>query len=87
MINKKIQDKFINDINSYSIDYNFQRFGVYYSYAIDEYITIANHIGKIEYNPWSSKFHYEERDKQYFNFCYNLINMFYISALWAKYYG
>lgn len=87
MINNKLQNRFINDINSFSIDYDCQRFGVYYSYAINEYITIANHIGKIEYNPWSSKFYYGKRDKQYFNFCYNLINMFYLAALWKEYYN
>lgn len=84
MINRKLQNKFINDINSFSVDYNCQRFGLYYSIVLEDYISIANHIGKIEYNPKKNKFRYET-DKQYFNFCYNLINMFYLSALWKEY--
>nr|DAR73025.1 MAG TPA: hypothetical protein [Caudoviricetes sp.] len=86
MINKKLQNNFINNVDTFIFDYNCQRFGIYYSNVLEDYISISNHIGKIEYNPLSSKFHYEEEDKQYFNYCYNLINMFYLAALWKEYY-
>lgn len=79
MINKKLQNNFIDNVDTFIFDYNCQRFGIYYSNVLEDYISISNHIGKIEYNPLSSKFHYEEEDKQYFNYCYNLINIFYLT--------
>ena len=85
MINKKLQNNFINNVDTFISNYNCQRFGVYYSNAVEDYISIANHVGKIDYNPKTSKFRYKV-DKQYFNYCYHLINMFYLAALWEEYY-
>jgi len=85
MINKKLQNNFIDNIDTFIFDYNCQRFGIYYSNVLEDYISISNHIGKIDYNPQKSKFRYKV-DKQYFNYCYNLINMFYLSTLWEEYY-
>ena len=59
MINKKLQNNFINNVETFIFDYDCQRFGLYYSNVLEDYISISNHVGKIDYNPITSKFRYE----------------------------
>lgn len=85
MINKKLRHKFIRNIHIYSIQYDFQNFGIHYNTLIDDYISLSNYKNSIDYDPIFDVFCFIAKNERKIIFCYNIINMFFLSSLWVKY--